>query len=391
MPASNDDQNLRDTLNRLAQKDATVTERETARGELAAFAGSFNAASSPTAQALVEALPFITDYGSRWIAARMLRDAALKDPELFGGRTPQILYNTFAGSDAGSRYMVAGLIRDIGFAQDRQAVPAAAAIATLLATETDAYAKSYQKDALLGLALKNEATASIAVDAIAKLIVTETDSYARVAAAQNLGQLGATYPSQATAAIKALQAAALHETDGLAAHKIAENIASIALTHTSAVPVALTALQAGFAKGGRIESLSGNANALARLAVKHPAAVATILDKQLQEGGTRDQRRLAILNLKTIAQQDHTGAAIATPVLLDALKRETEPLYRRHIADGLMAAVENRIEPKPVLAAFKAAQEKETDRETRDHFDRAMRRLGYVRPYAANVLKLQPA
>ncbi len=392
MPASNDDFNLRDTLNRLAQKSLTITEREEARKDLAAYANSFNGASTPAAQQLADALPKITDYGSRWITAKLLRDAAVKDAKVLGGNTTAILFGAFAtDTDAGMRYMAAGLIRDIGLAHPSQVVNAAGAIAMLLGHETDDYARGYQKGAILQLGLASEAAAPLAVDAIGQLILNEKDSFARVDYAQNLGSLGTKHASQSAAAVKQLQQAAANETDGFAAHKIAENITNIALYNASSFPAALDALANGFAKGGRIEALSGNANGLARLAEKHPAAVAVVLEKQLEGSSTRDQRRLSILNLKHIAALDTTGANIAAPILLNALSNETDPLYRRHIVDGLLTATTNRADAAPVLDALKSQQQSEKDPETRDAIDHAMRRLGYVRPFTKNVLQLQPS
>lgn len=391
MPASNDDFNLRDTLNSLAQKNTTITEREEARKDLAGYAKTFNGASTPAAQQLADALPNITDYGSRWITAKLLRDAALKDAKVLGGNTTAILFGAFAtDTDAGMRYMAAGLIRDIGLAHPAQAVNAAGAIAMLLGREKDDYARSYQKGALLELGLAYEAAAPLAVDAIGQLILSEKDSFTRVDYAQSLGKLGQKYPSQSSAAVKQLSQGAAAETDGFAAHKIAENITNIALSNATSFPAALDALANGFAMAGRIEALSGNANGLARLADKHPAAVAVVIEKQLEGASSRDQRRLSILNLKHIAALDATGANIAAPILLNALGNETDPLYRRHIVDGLLTATTNRADAAPVLDALKAQQQIEKDPETRDTIDHAMRRLGYVRPFAKNVLALQP-
>jgi len=391
MPASNDDFNLRDTLNRLAQKNTTITEREEARNDLAAYAKTFNGASTPAAQQLADALPNITDYGSRWITAKLLRDAAVKDAKVLGGNTTAIIFGAFAtDTDAGMRYMAAGLIRDIGLAHPSQTVNAAGAISMLLGRESDDYARGYQKGAILQLGLASEAAAPLAVDAIGQLILNEKDSFARVDYAQGLGQLGTKHASQSTAAVKQLQQAAANETDGFAAHKIAENITNIALYNVSSFTAALEALANGFAKGGRIEALSGNANGLARLAEKHPAAVAVVIENQLDGASTRDQRRLSILNLKHIAALDTVGANIAAPILLNALSQETDPLYRRHIVDGLLTATTNRADSAPVLDALKVEQQGEKDPETRNVIDQAMRRLGYVRPYTPNVLKLQP-
>lgn len=391
MPASNDDFNLRDTLNRLAQKNTTITEREEARNDLAAYAKTFNGASTPAAQQLADALPKITDYGSRWITAKLLRDAAVKDAKVLGGDTTAIIFGAFATDpDAGMRYMAAGLIRDIGLAHPAQTVNAAGAIAMLLGREKDDYARAYQKDAILQLGLASEAAAPLAVDAIGQLLLNEKDSLARVDLAQNLGTLGRKYPSQSAAAVKQLAQGAAKETDGFAAHKIAENITNIALSNAASFPAALDALANGFAMGGRIEALSGNANGLARLAEKHPAAVAVVIEKQLDGAASRDQRRLSILNLKHIAGLDTTGANIAAPILLSALNNETDPLHRRHIVEGLLTATTNRADAAPVLDALKTQQQTEKDPETRDTIDHAMRRLGYVRPFTRNVLALQP-
>ncbi len=391
MPASNDDFNLRDTLNRLAQKNTTITEREDARKDLAAYAKTFNGASTPAVQQLADALPTITDYGSRWITAKLLRDAAVKDAKVLGGNTTAILLGAFAtDSDAGMRYMVSGLIRDIGLAHPAQAVNAAGAISMLLGREKDDYARGYQKGALLQLGLASEGAAPLAVDAIGQLVLSEKDSFTRVDYAQSLGQLGQKYPSQSVAAVKQLSQAAAKETDGFAAHKIAENITNIALSNASSFPAALDALANGFAMASRIEALSGNANGLARLADKHPAAVAVVIEKQLAGASSSDQRRLGILNLKHIAALGTTGANIAAAILLDALSNETNPLYRRHIVDGLLTATTNRAAAAPVLDALKAQQQVEKDPETRDSIDHAMRRLGYVRPFTKNVLALQP-
>lgn len=391
MPASNDDISLRDTLNRLAQKGLSITEREEARKDLASYAASFNGAATPAAQQLADALPNITDYGSRWITAKLLRDAAVKDAKTLNGNTTAVLLGAFAtDSDSGMRYMAAGLIRDIGLAQPSQAMNAAGAIATLLARENDDYARGYQKGTLLELGLASAAAAPFAVEAIGQLLLNEKDSFTRVDYAQSLGKLGQKYPSQAVAAVKHLSQAAAKETDGFAAHKIAENITNIALSSPTSFPAALDALANGFAMSGRIEALSGNANGLARLSEKHPAAVAVVIEKQLSGSSSRDQRRLSILNLKHIAQSGELGANIAAPVLLNTLAVETDPLHRRHIVEGLLTATTNRAAAAPVLDALKAQQQVEKDPETRDAIDHAMRRLGYVRPFTKNVLALQP-
>ena len=115
------------------------------------------------------------------------------------------------------------------------------------------------------------------------------------------------------------------------------------------------------------------------------------MENQLEGESTRDQRRLSILNLKYIAALDTTGANIAAPILLNALSKETDPLYRRHIVDGLLTATTNNADPAPVLDALKNQQQSEKDPETRDAIDHAMRRFGYVRPFTKNGTQPQPS
>lgn len=384
-------QSLSATLNRLSQKGLTITERDEERRNLAAYAANFNNVSAPTAQKLWDALPNITDYGARWIAAKMLRDAGLKN-EAEGEIALAALTVTFVeNSDPGSRQMVSGLIRDIGIQHDGLAVQATVGLSMLLGKETDQGARFAEKNALMSLAMKYEHVSPVASEYIGKALLADDDPQARIMISGDLRALGTTYPTQATSAMRRIAKAAEQETDMLTAQHFAHDIAAIALQHPSTAAEAVETLSAGFRAGKDVATLSGYAHALSLIGEKHPAPVIAEMAGLLEEGLGNDQRRMLFVSLKDLADTGGVTTTASVETLKTALGKEEVPFNRRLIVEGLMTGVRAETsEGEAVKETLKAHLENEKDPETYKHVERHLRSLGYVKPFAGNVVSFQP-
>jgi len=66
--------------------------------------------------------------------------------------------------------------------------------------------------------------------------------------------------------------------------------------------------------------------------------------------------------------------------LMSALPEEKSPYNRRLMVQGLMTAVCNKADEKPVLELFKEEFKRERDKETRELLDRSLRHLGFITP-----------
>ena len=154
---------LSDVLNKLAcSRKMSLGDVANKRQKLADMSLSFNSTSTPLAEKLAATLPDITDYGSRWIAARMLRDTGLTDEARGEFAMTALCTALTVEKDAGSRYMLASLLRDIGLKHESLAVVAAAAIGGSLCREKDPYARSAEKNSLMALGMKYEAAGGVA-------------------------------------------------------------------------------------------------------------------------------------------------------------------------------------------------------------------------------------
>lgn len=384
-------QSLSATLNRLSQKGLSLSERDEERRNLAAFAANFNDVSAPTAQKLWDALPDITDYGARWITAKMLRDAGLKSEEE-GEIALLALTSTFIdNSDPGSRQMASGLIRDLGVKHEGLAVQAAVGLSMLLSREDDQSARFAEKNALMALAMKYEHVSPVASEYIGKALLAENDAQARIMISGDLRTLGTAYPTQASSAMRRIATAADKETDEVTAQHYAHDIAGIALHHPSTAAQAVETLSAGFRAGTNILTLSGYAHSLALIGAKHPAPVIAEMAGLLEEGLGSDQRRMLFVSLKDLADTGGVTSSASVATLKNALAREDVPFNRRLIVEGLMTGVRAEAsETEGVKETLKAHLSNEKDPETYKHVERHLRSLGYVKPFAGNVVGFQP-
>jgi hypothetical protein len=384
---------LSDVLNKLTRRGSlTISDVAAERQKLADMALSFNGASTPVAEKLAEALPGMTDYGSRWIAARMLKETGLKD-EKQGEFALDTLASALATEkDSGSRHMLAALIRDIGVAHEALAVPAAAAISSALGREKDAYAHSAEKQSLMTLGMKYEAAGAVATAGVSKALLEETDSYMRIMHANNLRDLGLKYASQSGAAVTSLAKALAKESDTGPLRQIAQNIARISDKNPATVPQAVSALTAGVVRAQTSDAVAANSTALMSIGEKHPLPVIVAMEKDYaafrEEGlANKDKRRNYICDLSRLAGLGATEALACSKVLLNALNGEPEAHHRRLIIGGLMTCARSGIDETEIREGLKTQLNGERDRETRDTLERSLRSLGYVKPYR-NVLTL---
>lgn len=394
MPEHHGDETLKslsETLNRLSQKSLTISERDAERRNLAAIAAGFNGVSHPAAQKLQDALPGLADYGARWIAAKMLRDAGLKNEGEAEIALAALVTTFYEDKDPGSRQMASGLIRDLGIRHESLAVQAAVGISMLMGKEKDSGARFAEKNALMALGLKYEQVSPVAVEYVGKALLAEEDPLARALISAELRALGAEHGSQAAAAIRRIAKAGQQETDVLAAQHYAHDIAAIALQHPAAVPEAIAALAEGFRTATDAASLSGWSNALVMIGQKHPAPAVAALAELLEEHPGRDQRRMLYVAFKDMAGDGGDITAACVSALKSALRTEDTPFNRRLLIEGLMTGV--RAEPGEgdgVRTALKEHLDAEKDPETWRFTERHLRSLGYVRPFAGNVAAFQP-
>ncbi len=381
---------LKETLNRLSKRGLGMSETAEERRNFGLIANNFNNASLPVATALAEALENITDYGSRWIAAKMLRDAGLKNEKQGEMAVFTYLREISREKDSGTRYMFSNLARDIGLKHPALAVTAATAIACALHVETDAFSRTTEKNAIVAVGMSSEAAAPIALASLGKVLQTETDITQRQILSGEIAMMAAEYPQQSAAALNILKDAAEGETNGAVARRFARDIGLIALNNPNVLSLAINTLSTGMRNASNIDATSGYANALRDLGERHPMSVIVAAETSLQMGGGDNQRRMNILNLSGIAALGHAESSAVSRVLMDTLPKENDSYHRRLIIKGLMTCIQSRIDETPVKDALTQLLVTEKDRETREDAQRALRSLGVVLPYG-NVLKLQPA
>lgn len=389
------DNDLNDSLSRvlnsLAGKGLSQAETSEQRANLVVLAKDFNGTSGPTVEKVIQSLSMVSDYGSRWIMAKMMRDAALKNPDV-AATVADALYNHFAKTgDAGMRQMASGLLRDIGISNESVAVRAASSIALLLENEKDMPAKIAQKNALMTLAMTYEAAAPIAVCAIGQAMANEPTPGFRIQLSGDLREAGMKYASQSGAVIKRHSAAVLKEKDGLAGQHYAQNMSEVALRNRGIVTEAITALSEGFRISRDVVAVSGFARALTALGQQHPAAVINEMSTLIEDGLQKDHRRMLVIGLSDLAQLGGVPTSAAESVLLRALPQEPDAYNRRIIINGLMtAASHGNDDGERVKDALKRYLPQEKDPETLKLVDKSLRSLGYVRPFVSNVLSFQP-
>ena len=382
-PASGDalPVDLKETLNRLSTPGLGISDTAEERRKFDAISKTFNVASLPVASALSEALGNINDYGSRWIAARMLRDAGLKDETQGELAVATYLREMSRERDSGTRYMLANMSRDIGLKYPDLALSAATVIACALHVETDEYARHVEKNAMMALAMTSEAVAPVAMAALGQILATETGSINRQILSGEIALLAAEYPQQSAAALNILKTAGETETDGATSRRYARDMGLIALNNPDVLSSAIIALSSGMRNATNIDATSGYANALRDLGEKHPMAVILAAETSLQMGGRADQRRMNILNLSGIAALGHAEATAVSKVLIDTLPKETDSYHKRLILKGLTTCLQSRVDEAPVKKALTELLTTEKDRETRDEATRTLRSLGTVIPY----------
>lgn len=383
---------LSDVLNKLAGRSLTMGETEEERKKLAAMSLNFNGASVPAAEKIAETLPGMTDYGSRWIASRMLRDLGLKDETQGDFALTTLCATLSAEKDPGSRYMLCNLVRDLGLAHEGLAVTAAAAIAGTVGREKDSEALMSEKGSLMALGLKYEAAGAIAVAGLSKALQENTEPYSRILLSSDLRDIGLKYPSQARAVITSVCKATQNETDTWTTQHVAQHLTSVALKNPSVAPQAMTAFSAGVARATRIESIFAWSNALNTLGKSHPMAAIVAMEQGFDDPAItahKDKRRAYICNLSALADIGHPEAEACSKVLLKNLKKEPDAHQRRLIIKGLVTCINNRIDSRDVKDGLRKQLSREKDRETRETLERALRSLGYIKP-VSNLVPFRP-
>lgn len=378
-------------LNSLAGKGLSQAETHEQRANLVMLASDFNGSSVPAVEKVIKSMGEISDYGSRWTMAKMIANAALKNPAV-AATVVDALYNNFAKTgDAGMRRMASDLLRDIGIANEPQAVRAASSISLLLEGEKDTSAKIAQKNALMTLGMAYEAAAPLAVCAIGQAMANEQSPWLRILLSGDLRDIGLKHASQSGAVIRRHNAATLMEKDGLTGQHYAQNMAEVALRNRGIVTEAISALSEGFRVSKDVIAVSGFARALTSLGQQHPAAVINEMSSLLENGLPKDHRRMIVIGLADLAQLGGVPTSAAETVLLRALPQEDEAYNRRIIINGLMtAASHGNNDGERVKDALKRYQPQEKDPETLKLVDKSLRSLGYVRPFVSNVLSFQP-
>lgn len=376
---------LSSVLNKLAGRGLTIGEAEDQRKQLSTLSANFKGASVPAAEKLAEVLPKMTDYGARWIAARMLRDFGLKN-ETEGAFALKAICDVLeTEKSAGARYMFCNLLRDLGLAHEGLALTAATAVAETVEREKDSEALMSQKAALKELALKYEAASHVAVAGLSAAQQNSTDPYARILLSSDLRDIALKHPVQSCTVIAVITDAAQARQDSWVTQHATRHIAPIALQFPGSLLMAATmqAAAAGVARAEKLETVFAWSNLLGELSKADPMLGLIALKNGLRNPvvmAHKDKRRAYICNLSALAEAGTAEAGVCSGMLLDILKQEPDAHQRRLAIKGLMACVHNKINPKAVKQGLKDLQLQEKDPETRETLARALRSLGYIRP-----------
>lgn len=378
-PGNDNLSHLSEILNKLAKRGLGVLELETERNALAAASKTFNGAAATVITKIADALPDVTDNGSRWIMARMLRDLGLKN-ETDAETALKTLVTCFQSEkDAGTRAMACGQMREIALAYEPLSGMAAAAIALHLMAEKDAYARNTQKNALLSIGMAYEAAAPTTVSFIGNMLATENDPASRMTLSTNLQEIAAKYPSQAKAVIAQLSKTAEEDDNKDAQRKYAQDIGMIGFTNPGATALSIAALAEGFKRGGTVETTAAYSHNLLLLGLNHPMAVIAEIDSGMKNYD-ENQRRMSAVSLTRLADIGKPEATASAAVMMAALKDEDSSYNRRLLVQGLMTAVRNKADEAQVLELFKREFKRERDKETRELLDRSLRHLGFITP-----------
>lgn len=370
---------LSETLNALSTKTPkTISEIEGARKNFAAAVASFNGAAAPAVAQLTKALPRMSDYGSRWIAAKMLRDIALKDKTQAQDALFSLIDMQTQSKSGDTRYMLAGLIRDIGLTDKMLSIGAAAAIANALRAEKDGYAQGACRNALMGLALAHEAAAPIAVASFSAMLTAEPETLGRVSWSADLARVGTAYASQAASVVAELCKAAQNETQGAAATRYARDISTLALTHGQATAHAVDGLAQALQNASGFDTAGGYAFGLQQIGARHPMPVIVAMETALQKISTEnaDKRRMCLSTLGGLAVLGSDAAHACGTVLQGALNTEKDAYNRRLVINGLADCALNGAPADKISTALAQHLTTERDRETRALVQKTLRRLG---------------
>jgi hypothetical protein len=325
--------------------------------------------------AAAAALPF----GARWDAYRHIAGTG-------GAEAPALLAQALAAEkDSGLRYMTASLLREAGIATPEAGVTAAAAIALALKTEADAYARRSMELSLAALAGAQERALPLAAAAIADSIQKTPDVMTRCLQARQLGTFCEAAPAVRSQVLPAVAEVFAAEKSPVASHHLARTLAVIAdddALRPQVIGLLMYALATPHSAAAPVEKTFAAAYALHHIGATAPQEVSLAMARTLLRAGQGDTaRRLCILGLGAFAEADGESAKTAAKALVRALERETEPLYRRYIVDGLMNAANNGVNNQSVgHALYLHLSARERDRETRDKITRTLRSLGHKTP-----------
>ncbi|TAL30292.1 MAG: hypothetical protein EPN97_12780 [Alphaproteobacteria bacterium] len=374
---------LSSVLNKIAGGALSFSEMEGPRRELAGISSDFNGVSGAAAEKLAEALPRITDYGSRWIAARMLRDIALKNETQGAAALTALCGAVSREKDAGMRYMLCDLLRDVGLKHENLAVSAATTIAEAAGRENDIPALMSEKAALLALGLKYASAAPVAIAGLSNVMQGANAPHTSIRLSAGLRDIALQHPLFSADVIGVMADAARNGADSVTVQQITRHMTEIALNAPDVLPQAVEVASARVKSENKFENIFAWTNVLHNLSAADPALVITILKDGLASPAVMshaDKRRAYICNLSDLADTGKTESGICSGALLKALKEEPDAHHRRLIIGGLMTCVRNRINPKAIRQGLKDQLRKERDRETKDTLERALRSLGYLAP-----------
>jgi hypothetical protein len=380
---------LSSVLNKITGGALSFSEMEGPRRELAGISSDFSTASAAAAEKLAKSLPSIKDYGSRWIAARMLRDIALKDETQGDVALIAICSTLSREKDAGLRYMLCDLLRDLGLKHENLAVPAAVAIAEAAGSEKDIPALMSEKTALLALGLKYEAAAPVALAGLGKMLQNADAPHTCIRLSSGLRDIALQHPSLAPGVIGAMADATAQGSDPMTVQQVARHMTDIARSAADTLPQVVDIAGARAALATKSENIFAWTNVLHHLGAADPMLVITALKEGLASPAVlshADKRRAYICNLSHLAENGKTESGLCSGALLKVLKEEPDAHHRRLVIGGLMNCVRNRINPKAIRQGLKDQLRRERDRETKDMLERALRSLGYICP----VPKLVP-
>lgn len=384
---------LREVLKELTASNKSGSERDALRRNLLGLEGRIQGENIPVA-ALVTAndLAGIRDYGSSWIAARMLKDFAVRDE-----RCAEISFIAlscfFRGAqDAGTRYMAADLLAGLALGNKDYAVPAAKSIVSVLPFETDSYAQNSMRNALMLVAKTGEPAATVALEGLSYILEASIESVETARVIRAISSLGAGYPALAGKAAQSLAGFVENRNIGPAmSGVISKEIASLATANPGTVNGAIRTLSDAFEAAAFHEQRANYSVALASIAAEHPVAVLTSFEQALGKNLSDEHNRMALLSVNALVGETPETTEACSKILLARLPRETSPANLRAITAGLFECTRNGVKAATVAEALngRLADEALTHVDTRKEMLDTLRRIGHERKFTGGVVEFR--